>query len=102
VSAQQHATPVPPFASLVTLDVVFEKQIEPAAAQRVLIDEIRRAVAEQKPPVNTVAYGRVGQSGSQTARTDLGAAKGAFVSAHFDVRSGQIRDQDRRPLGSIK
>ena len=102
VSPQKHPTPVPPFASLVTLDVVFEKPIEPAAALKVLIYEIRRAVAEQKPPVNTVAYARVAQSGSQPARTDLGGPKGAFLLAHFDVRSGQIRDQDLRVLGSIK
>ncbi|HEX7779111.1 MAG TPA: hypothetical protein VF424_07740, partial [Vicinamibacterales bacterium] len=76
--------------------------IEPAAALKVLIYEIRRAVAEQKPPVNTVAYARVAQSGSQPARTDLGGPKGAFLLAHFDVRSGQIRDQDLRVLGSIK
>ena len=102
VSPQKHATPVPPFESLVTLDVVFEKPVEPATARKVLIDEITRAVAEQKPPVNTVAYARVGQSGTQPARTDLGAPKGAFLSAHFDARSGQIRDQDRRVIGSVK
>jgi hypothetical protein len=89
VSQRTHATPEPPFASLVTLDVVFEKQIQPPVARDVLVDEIRKAVTAQNPRVNTVAYARVG-------------AKGAFLSAHYDARSGQIRDQDRRPISSVK
>jgi hypothetical protein len=102
VSQQKHATPAPPFASLVTLDVVFAKPADPRAAMKILVEELRRAVAEQTPPVNTVAYARVAQPGSQPIHSELGGLKGAFLSAHFDARSGQIFDQDRRPLGSIK
>lgn len=95
VSQQKHATPEPPFASLVTLDVVFAKPVDPRAAMKILVEELGRAVGEQAPRVNTVAYARVGHLGS-------GGAKGAFLSAYFDAKSGKILDQDRRPLGSVK
>jgi hypothetical protein len=98
VSVQKHATPAPPFASLVTLDVVFEKAVEPTVAMRALVDEITKAVRDQKPRVNTVAYARVGR----IARTQLGASSGAPLSAQFDAKTGEIRDQDRGVVGSIK
>lgn len=98
VVQQRHPKPVPPFASVVTLDVVFEKPMEPTTAMKIVVEELKRVVGEQKPRVNTVAYPRVGL----IARTQMRGASGALLAAHFDAKTGEIRDQDSHVVGSIK
>jgi hypothetical protein len=98
VSVQKHATPEPPFDSLVRLDVTFETAVDPSVAIKVLASEITKAVGEQTPRVNTVAYATAGR----IARTPIRATGGAELSAHFNAKSGEIRDQNYRRVGSIK
>jgi hypothetical protein len=98
VAVQKPATPEPPFASLVRLDVTFEQAADPTVAMKVLVNEITKAVGEQTPRVNTVAYANVGR----IARTPIRASNGAVLSAHFNAKTGQIRDQNYRVVGSVK
>jgi hypothetical protein len=102
VTARTHKTPVPPHASLVTLDVVFEKPPNQAEIMKTLVAEMTKVVAKQTPKVNTMAYPRSGPPGEQNARPQLRGTTGAFLFAHFDAKTGEIRDQDRQVIGSIK
>ena len=68
----------------------------------VLVKEISAAVAKQTPRVNTVAYPRTGPVGAQSQRPQIRGANGVFLSAQFDAKTGEIRDQDRKVIGSIK
>jgi hypothetical protein len=102
IEVQKHQTPVPPHGSVVTIDVVFERPPDAQAIMDVLVGEIRRAVGTQTPKVNTVAYPRMGPTGPQNQRPQIRGASGAFLSAHFDAKTGEIRDQDRNVIGSIR
>lgn len=102
VQTRTHKTPVPPHATLVSLDVIFEKPPGQPDIMKTLVAEITKAVGAQKPKVNTTAYPRSGPPGAQGARPQIRGASGGFLSAHFDAKTGEIRDQDGRVIGSIK
>jgi hypothetical protein len=102
IEVRNHQTPAPPHGSFVTIDVIFEKPPDVKVIMDVLVGEITKAVGKQTPKVNTVAYPRTGPTGPQNQRPQIRGASGAFLSAQFDAKTGQIRDQDRTVIGSIK
>jgi hypothetical protein len=97
-----HKTPVPPHASFVTIDVVFEKTPDAMEIMDVLVKEITAAVGKQTPKVNTAAYPRTGATGAPGQRPQIRGANGVFLAAQFDAKTGEIRDQDRKVIGSIR
>jgi hypothetical protein len=102
VEGRDHKPPVPPNATVVTLDVIFEKPPAPDEVIKILVAEITAVVGNQSPKVNTTAYPRSGAPNAQNARPQVRGANGGFLFAHFNARTGEIRDQDRRLVGTIR
>jgi hypothetical protein len=102
VEVRTSKTPAPPHGSLVTLDVTFEKPPDTKDVMAVLVKELTAVVGKQTPKVNTSAFPRTRSVDAQNQRPQIRGASGAFLPAHYDAKTGEIRDQDRQLVGSIK
>ncbi len=102
IEVHNQKTPVPPNASMVTVDVIFEKPPNTAEIMKILVAELTTVVNQQKPKVNTVAFPRSGPVGTEGTRPQLRATNGTLLVAHFDAKTGEIRDHDRRVVTTIR
>jgi hypothetical protein len=102
VEVRTTTIPMPPHGNLVTLDVIFPREPAEPDVVKVLVKAIQDNVRTQKTKVNTAAYAKVGPTGPGSVRQQILGANKAFLSAHYDPKTSEIRDQDRRVVGSIK
>jgi hypothetical protein len=91
-----------PDGTLVTLDVIFPREPAEPDVMKVLVRAIQNNVGTQKTKMNTSAYPKVGPVSPGATRQPFRGANGALLSAHFDAKTSEIRDQNRQLVGSIK
>lgn len=96
---------VPPkgrkFASL---DVVFEKQPSRKKAYRILVAEIKKAVAKQEKKWGTTSYAYVGKRQDPASRVQIRDTEKqgrGYIFVEYDPASGKITGSDGKELGRI-
>ena len=102
VEYQEDKILVPPYGKFATLDVLFEKPPAQAEIVTILTREVASALDKQSTKLDTTAYAKSGPATDRAAQKQVRGSSGVFLNVRFDAKSGQVRDQDRRLLRTIK
>jgi hypothetical protein len=93
---------LPPYGKFATINVLFEQSYQVDEILRVLIDEIHLAVGGQAMKLDTTAYANRGPAADRAAQQPIRDARGTYLRASYDAKSGEVRDQDDRLLETIR
>ena len=102
VEISERKMAVPPFSPLVTIDLLYAETPSPVTAEKAMVDEIRAAVQHEIRRYKTSAYTHVGPATERNNRKQVRGASGQYLSAAFDPKTGEIRNQDNGLLATIK
>jgi hypothetical protein len=102
VEYEEHKIAVPPFTKIASMEILFQPALKQSGdVVRILKAELEKAVSKQPTKLDTTAYAKTGPADDRIAQKQIGP-RGHYLSMEFDAKSGEIRDQDGRVLGTIK
>jgi hypothetical protein len=102
VEYEEEKVLVRPNEKFAMLDVVWSKKPDNTTIYRVLIDELKKAVAKQPRKWPTTAFAKTGTRSNPSSQQQIRGPAGRYISVEYDPRNGNVTDEQGKVIDSIR
>jgi hypothetical protein len=93
---------VRPGDKFATVNVVWAKKPDTATIYRVLIDELKKAVAKQPRKWPTTAFANTGSRANPSSQQQIRGSTRAYINVEYNPKTGNVTDEQGKVVDAIK